>query len=75
MRRKFPWYRCDTGETGTGAVLCAVTKGVSPSKLSFTAADIGKIYQGSHHSQAFWRFGGTAKEVMTSFPVTEGRSG
>ena len=66
------WYRCDT-ETGTGAVLCAVTKrGIPLRSYRFTAADIGKYIKAVIIPRLSGGLAGTAKEVMTSFPVTEG---
>ena len=66
------WYRCDT-ETGTGAVLCAVTKrGIPLRSYRFTAADIGKYIKVVIIPRLSGGLAGTAKEVMTSFPVTEG---
>lgn len=65
------WYRCDTA-AGEGAVLCAVTKRSIPLQCyRLTAADIGKYIKAVIIPRLSGSLPGIAKEVMTSFPVTE----
>ncbi len=63
------WYRCDTA-AGEGAVLCAVTKrGIPLRSYRLTAADIGKYVKAVIIPSLSGGLPGTAKEVVTSFPV------
>jgi hypothetical protein len=65
------WYRCDTA-AGEGAVLCAVTKRSIPLQCyRLTSADIGKYIKAVIIPRLSGSLPGIAKEVMTSFPVTE----